>query len=221
MNPIENKIIADAISPARLAPYLRACGGDLEVALRLYTWNKEIVGAFSGSLSELEVVLRNAMDRRLTSHFGGRDWWASPRIRLAPHARDKITAVAMPKAGAIPTADDVVAGLTFGFWESLLGRKHNYESHLWWPALRDAFPGYSGVRGPLHADVYNLRLFRNRISHCEPIHGRHLEQDNRTLLKILDYISPEAARCVARFSRVQEVLDRRASVLDGSLTPRF
>ncbi|MEU7829118.1 hypothetical protein [Nonomuraea sp. NPDC049129] len=170
MNPIENKIIADAISPARLAPYLRACGGDLEVALRLYTWNKEIVGAFSGSLSELEVVLRNAMDRRLTSHFGGRDWWASPRIRLAPHARDKITAVAMPKAGAIPTADDVVAGLTFGFWESLLGRKHNYESHLWWPALRDAFPGYSGVRGPqvtmteiaefaalAHADVRNRR----------------------------------------------------------------
>lgn len=45
-------LIAAALSPERLAPYLRATGGDLTAALRLYEWNL----AVSGALYELHTV---------------------------------------------------------------------------------------------------------------------------------------------------------------------
>ncbi|XVQ84871.1 hypothetical protein ACQP2K_39645 [Microbispora siamensis] len=222
MRPEEAKVIADVLSDARLAPYREACGGDLMRALRLYAWNKEVSGAFFGPVQEFEVVLRNAMDRRLSAHFGRRDWWSSPRIRLSDRSRRKITNASTPSDGCpLPTPDDIVSRLTLGFWESLLGRTSNYESHLWWPALQWAFPRYSGSRGLLHQDVYHLCRLRNRIAHCEPIHARRLEKDNETLFKVLGYISPEAAECIERFSRIREALDRKEGVLGGALPPRF
>ncbi|GIH69232.1 hypothetical protein [Sphaerimonospora thailandensis] len=222
MNQDEAKLICEILSQERFAPYLSACGGDPSTALRLYAWNTEISGALLGPFQGFEVVLRNALDRELRSHFGRVDWWNSASIRLTPHAVDKIQEAARPsRRRPAPTPGDVVSSLSLGFWESLLAASNNYETHLWRPALRRAFPGYSGLRGPLHDDVYNLRALRNRIAHCEPIHARHLAADYQTLLRVLGYVSPEAARCIDRFSRMKEVLDRKSGVLDGTLPPRI
>ncbi|MEV8630592.1 hypothetical protein AB0395_02955 [Streptosporangium sp. NPDC051023] len=219
MNPNEAKLIADMISRPRLAPYLVAASGDLVVALRLYAWNTEASGAFSGALQYFEVMLRNVMDDRLATHHGQREWWCAPRLTLNGRAYDEITKA---NRGVSCTADDVVAALSLGFWVSLLSSGSNYHSRLWWPALQYAFPGYS-ARTPavLHQKVDHLRRLRNRVAHCEPIHHRHLAKDFESLLEVIRLISPEAAACLQRLSRIPEVLGRRAGVLDGGLSPRF
>jgi len=54
-------VIVAALSPERIAPYLRATGGgNLDVAVRLYEWNLAISGALYEALGIVEVVLRNA-----------------------------------------------------------------------------------------------------------------------------------------------------------------
>ncbi|HEU5471840.1 MAG TPA: hypothetical protein VFV67_14410 [Actinophytocola sp.] len=90
------------------------------------------------------------------------------------------------------TADRVVAELNLGFWVALLGRGLNYETRLWRPALRLAFPRYTGGRAALHEELETVRLLRNRISHLEPIHRRHHLADYDKILRIVGYISPEA-----------------------------
>ncbi|WP_147268739.1 hypothetical protein [Sphaerisporangium album] len=213
----------DLISRPRMAPYLLAANGDREAALRLYAWNLEISCAFAGALQYLEVVLRNAMDSRLASHHGRRDWWNVPRLTLATYARGAIDkAETAGRRRATFTPDDVMTELPFGFWVSLLSRRSDYYTQLWWPALRHEFPGYPHHRpAALHNDLDHLCRLRNRVAHCEPVHHRHLVKDFQNLLNVLACISTEAARCLRRFSRIPEVMARKGRVLDGTSSPRF
>jgi len=118
-------------------------------------------------------------------------------------------------------ADQLVAELNLGFWVSLLGRGSNYETRLWRPALRWAFPGYSGTRQVLHRELDHLRTFRNRIAHYEAIYHRHLEADHQSVLRVIGHISPDVATWVAHNDRVTEVLARRVGVCRGVLPTRF
>ena len=116
---------------------------------------------------------------------GGKDWWTSPALVLAPEATDMI-AMALYQArfrtGATP--GHVVAALPFGFWVSLLssGGGATYETRLWRPALHRAFPHYRGPRRSVHQRLVTMRLLRKRIAHHEPIHYRHLAADHATML---------------------------------------
>ncbi|MEV7007342.1 hypothetical protein [Streptosporangium sp. NPDC051022] len=94
MNANEAKRIADVISRPRLGPYSAASGGDLGATLRLYVWNLEVSCAFAGALQYLEVVLRNAVDDRLATQHGRRDWWDEPRLSLDDYAPGRQPATA-------------------------------------------------------------------------------------------------------------------------------
>ena len=50
------------LSPERLAPYLAACGGDIEKALGLYEWNAALAQVIMCEICHFEVALRNAYD---------------------------------------------------------------------------------------------------------------------------------------------------------------
>lgn len=77
---LHNAAIADALSSARVAPYLAAAGGNVRSALRLYRWNIELSAAAYQALHLFEVMLRNALDRQL------RAWNATQRVPTAPDA---------------------------------------------------------------------------------------------------------------------------------------
>jgi len=186
------------LSEPRFAAYLRAAVGDAEVALRLYWWNIEVSAAFYGLLHCLELSLRNALHHQLGNRFG-------PSIRR----------------GVRVDVDDIVAGLPFGFWVSLLSRGAAYDRQLWVPALHRAFPGYSGRREKLHDNLLAMVLFRNRIMHHEPIHHRDLAADHAKIFRLLGYLSPDLAKEVQAFDRVPDVLARRADVCGGHHPPRF
>lgn len=223
MNDTEVLVVRRALSPARIAPYERACAGDLRATLRLYAWNIEASGAFYGLLHVLEVNLRNALHAELCDLFGRDDWWHAPNARLhysalakVAHAKDKCR-----QQGKRATPDDMIPELMFGFWVSLLGKGLDYENGLWRPALHRAFPAYRGMRRPLHEKLELVRLFRNRIAHHEAIHQRHLEADHASIMRIIGFVSPETASCIASWDRVPEVLARRKGVCGGVLLPSF
>lgn len=223
MDELQAKRMMDAFSRERIEPYKAASGDDPVQAMCLYAWNIEVSAAFHGPLSCLEVLLRNSLHRELSAHCGSADWWRSPQIRLHPKHRERLDAAAdeLHSRSKPVTPGRMVAELPFGFWVSLLGKGIDYETRLWRPALRWAFPGYRGRRRSLHADLNFVRVFRNRIAHLEPIHHRHLAADHATILRLVAYISAEAEDWVRRFDRVPDVLARKADVCAKSVPPSF
>ena len=206
-----------SFSSERLSTYVNAARGDRAKALHLYTWNTAISAAFYGPLQGLEVALRNAMHRRLTECYGSA-WYDNPATGLDTACRDRLADAKTEAArtGQAPGPPRIVAGLSFGFWISLLGpggrldptgRKANYEMTLWRPALRRTFPHRSPLtRKQAHRPLNGLRKLRNRIAHHEPIFARDLLGDHQRILDVTGWISPEVRTWIEGHSRVAALL---------------
>ena len=200
-----------SFSPERMSTYRTAVQGDRDKAFRLYTWNATISAAFYGPLQGLEVTLRNAMHRQLTQCYGPA-WYDNLAAGLDNGCLDRVKRV---KVGPNrPDPPRVVAGLSFGVWVSLLGtgarsanRKADYETTLWRPALRGAFPHRKPLtRKQAHSPLDNLRMLRNRIAHHEPIFKRRLADDYQRILDVTGWISPGARTWIEHHSRVLTLL---------------
>jgi histidinol-phosphate/aromatic aminotransferase/cobyric acid decarboxylase-like protein len=72
-----------ALSPERLSTYLTAAGRDHSAALRLYVWNTQISAALYGPLQALEIIIRNAFHRELSTVYGPA-WYDNTRVPLTP-----------------------------------------------------------------------------------------------------------------------------------------
>ncbi|HET8684200.1 MAG TPA: hypothetical protein VFM54_20350 [Micromonosporaceae bacterium] len=149
MTPAELAMIERRLSAERLSAYRTAVGDDLERAIYLYEWNRDLTSALGATLGDIEVVVRNAMHEQLTrwsaSKHGQPWWYLDPNAVLTDRAREDITK-ARDRAtydGKPETPGRVVAELGFGFWRYLLARR--YERVLWLPCLRHAFPGLRGA----------------------------------------------------------------------------
>ncbi|WP_250033220.1 hypothetical protein [Paractinoplanes maris] len=179
------------------------------MALELYWWNIEVSAAFYPALNFLEVILRNAFHDELTSNYARSEWWTTaPPVGDGAFVIDAAQRKLNRTSGHVPTSDDVVAAMPFGFWVSLLSRSN--EEVMWRPALYRAFrPGYRGPRRQMHAHLEHLRMFRNRIMHHEPVHMRHLEADRERIYELVEYLAPGATRMLERVDNLAEVLARR------------
>ncbi|MFU8870577.1 hypothetical protein [Micromonospora sp. SL4-19] len=220
--------IRRAFSAPRMRPYLTITNDDDRQAVALYWWNIEVSAAFYGPLHCLEIALRNALHDQLSVGYDRSDWWMSAPLtdhgaRLVQEAEQKCRRRCRNRGLVPPTADDVVAELSFGFWVSLLSNHHGslYDRHLWVPTLHKAFPRYSGPRASLHEAFETMRLLRNRIMHHEPIHHRDLVADHRKLYRLLDAIDGVLAMEVRVFDRVPTVLSRREDVRSCVAQPWF
>ncbi len=212
--------LESTLSAERLGTYVSAVRGqDKEQALRLYAWNVALGSAFYGMLQGLEVTLRNAMHGRLAAAYGP-EWYDNPRVGLDDGGTRRIdnVKIRLGHTGRGPVSPgQVVAGLSFGFWVSLLGpggqiaaldRRANYEMSLWRPALRGAFPHARPLRRrQAHAVLDRLRILRNRIAHHEPIINRRHEHDYRLILEVTGWMSPTVCEWLEHHNRVREVLD--------------
>jgi hypothetical protein len=200
-----------------MATYIQAAGGDRKKALRLYTWNTAVSAAFYGPLQGLEVALRNAAHRQLSISYGPA-WYDNPACGLDAGTLDRIDgARSSLNRGKYPIdPPHMVAELPFGFWVSLLGKggrapapdtgKKDYEKTLWRKCLYKAFPYARLSRSQAHTPLDYLRTLRNRIAHHEPIFGRHLEADIRSIISVSGWICPKTADWIAHHSRVEELL---------------
>jgi hypothetical protein len=182
-----------ALSHARLSNYRSFFGAtDDAQALTLYQWNDELSATLFRTISQVEVVLRNQFHKAFSLRYGAvgvhgsKDWYA--HVALGALSRAKIKDITHYKHGThllprvpTPSPDDVVSGLTFGFWPHLLDltQDAHHQPVDWGPIILDLLPGHrqrlvSQWAKPKHRDALFARLdlcneLRNRIAHHEPI----------------------------------------------------
>ncbi len=108
------------------------------------------------------------------------------------------------------TVNDVVAGLDFGFWTTMLDSR--FENTLWRPIVHHAFPHYSKVTGnslerkAIEQRFGALRDLRNRVFHHEPLFHRPLPQDFADISESISWMYDDVGRWVeyhARWNRIQ------------------
>jgi hypothetical protein len=207
------------LSAPRFGRYV-AIACSTEYAADLYAWNGRLSGAVHEELGMLEVVLRNALDRQLVKYDqvtleGDGRWYADRRM---PWQSAKMTdQIARARAQATgnwrfpEVQGKVIAELTFGFWRYVLAAP--YQSTLWAPALRHAFPYLSPARrATVYQLVDRLNSVRNRVAHHEPIHCLNMAARHREVLLAASWIDPAAAAWIAETSLVPAVLEMRPTV---------
>lgn len=157
-------------SSARMQKYLRACEGDKNKAMMLYSYNARLSQAFFGVVSLFEVILRNAINEHYLLTLGN-DWIVRQAVPngLLEHEADEVafTQNAYLKEG-VYSHDKMVGSFTFGFWTYLF-TKRNYR--IGGKTLLQIFPKRTKgtTQKKVYADITSIREFRNRIAHHEPI----------------------------------------------------
>ncbi len=175
-------------SISRVSRYQKAANGDKKKAMAMYYANARLAQAFQPLISVFEVVLRNQLHYALAHHFNDVLWLVNQKAGFmsAPSLTHVVKKTGKVKVNDFlkkeversektllqkhrnVTAGRVIAELNFGFWNSL------YETHHY--ALLKGVPGTifrslpSGVgRKEINHQVQQIRDFRNRISHNEPL----------------------------------------------------
>jgi hypothetical protein len=201
--------IVACLSDERFAEYVRRSAGDDERAPRLYRINIALSAELFKGISWLEIALRNALNREMSTQFGP-EWYDRHDIGLSLESLRLISnAVRFLTDRRRPvTAGRVVAGLTLGFWVKLLGPgyKNRNEEFFWRPALYRAFPHVrsdpkiarftrQSVFVPLNDTILEMR---NRIAHHEPIYYRgELLRDFNEVIRVAGWIDPNLSHTIA------------------------
>lgn len=158
------------LSEPRLRPYLERSNGDPAKALELYEWSTRMAATAFETVSHLEVIMRNAIDRELRTHYK-EDACGIPWFLLRPPTNDETKATVSTVRDRLrpqgrDTRHQIVAGLSFGFWSGMLGRKYE---ELWRQVLRRAFSHSPGERKQVAAAVEGVRKFRRPHSPIDTV----------------------------------------------------
>ncbi len=202
LNP--NQVLTAFPSP-RLDPYLLEANGDEELALELYSWNARMAGASLEQLAHLEVLLRHAIDKQFArfvrEEANGIPWFLLPPFISAQETEIEKVRIRL-KALHRETRDQIVAGLTFGFWSGWLGAKHE---ELWRQTLHHAFPHGSGLRKDVSVLVEQIRKFRNRVAHHDSLLHVDVAFEMDAVFRLAHLISTDAATWMQSVDRTQQI----------------
>jgi hypothetical protein len=135
--------IEASLSPARFTPFVREAGGDRHKALRLYVWNARLCEEFYIPIQFTEVAARNSISTALSDTYGNH-WYDDSRLIgiLPDRHKNELAAVTAKKKsdrGSAFSKDDVIAGMTFGFWVHLM--KNNYAFMMKQKGIRSQLSG--------------------------------------------------------------------------------
>jgi hypothetical protein len=144
-----------------------------------------------------------------------------PRILLPreqeaiSHARQDFGGRGKPE-----TPDNMVAGLSFGFWTGLLNRP--YEGVLWPKLLKEVFlwmPRHICTRKNAWHRMDQVRRLRNRISHNEPIwHWKDLDLQYRGISEAISWFEPKLGLILPSSDRFEDVHKRGPVAYEIDLT---
>lgn len=206
--PAMNAALERALSSTRLKRYLADSNGIVDSALSLYERNARLAEAFYRPLQSLEVCLRNHLSGELAGTYGT-NWFSNSGPPLAQDAVDKIDKAIedLKRANRQPTPGAVVAELNFGFWVIVMGRK--YDNTLWRTTFSRVFceGGRRLSRQRVHNRMNDIRNFRNRVMHHEPIYHLSPAQMHQDIIQAIAWICPDSAAWAWEHSRVPYVLD--------------
>ncbi|MFK7750171.1 MAG: hypothetical protein AB8B65_17400 [Kordia sp.] len=167
------------LSQPRLNRFLIATGNSKTKAQKLYRINLRVAQAFYPILNLFEIFLRNAMNEQIASHFVDSNWVITEKngfmsdnsLRSSRYfLKNSIikSEQKIRRMGRTITSGKVIAEQSFAFWTSLFDR-HHYR--LLRGSIIHCFPNKppNANRNIINQKLNNIREFRNRIYHNEPI----------------------------------------------------
>lgn len=197
------------VSPARFRPYLEAAGFDQNRAIRFYLWNVMIGQSFHFPLQTVEVSLRNVVNAALCK-VSGENWWNHDTAKYLLDDRrlkdlDDIQRRLITRGLRI-TPDEMVAGLSFGFWTGVIAGK--YRENIWNKHQGETFPGmpHETNFSEAYAQANKTLGLRNAVFHHEILIGRDLTGEYSAMMKLLGWICPETHAWVKEHCSVPRVL---------------
>lgn len=166
--------------------------------------------AVFGLVHEFEVLIRNTIDRELGAGQPQAPLgvtWLMDFETLQPWAVKQVVGAVERLQRDMPiTRGRVVAGLSFGFWASLFGRRYE---ELWRTRLHRAFPDAVEGREGIARRMRELQAVRNRIAHHDSLLDQDVERVVEEMLMVAGWVDPQAAEWLRRVARVEEALARR------------
>lgn len=196
------------ISAQRLSTYMLAANHNETRALALYRWNTCLGECFHLPLQAVEIAFRNRINAVLTLEFCA-DWWCDPAfLALAsPYQQKEIKSSQdrISKTGRSVSTGQIVAGLSFGFWVSMLDGDLN--PRIWSRHLRAAFPhlpsGYTRAKVQQH--MRKIADFRNRIWHHEPIFNKNITQEFSNCMAALGWLCSDKLAWIKPQCQVMQI----------------
>jgi len=168
--------------------------------------NTQIAESLYPLLSNFEVVLRNSINYSFIIHFKSTTWYENLNYPELTSQINEAKAKIHKKNNQI-TSDRIVSELTLGFWTSLFNKK--YAKDLWKP-LMYIFPYFdkqTNQRNIISNKLNNIRKFRNRIFHFEPICNdlQLLKNNHYQILELLDGINKDVLVWTKQIDRFDEL----------------
>lgn len=176
---MRNELINKFLSRPRYNRYLSATGNDRTRARRLYNANIRLAQATHPLLTQFEVVLRNSLNLQLSSYFVDPDWIINQKNgfmnnrslrfsnyflkRSVQNSEDKLTQRRIPL-----TSGKIISEQTFGFWISLF-LSHHYSLIGGQSIQIFVHKPQTENRASIYSKLNDIRDFRNRVNHCEPL----------------------------------------------------
>lgn len=223
----------------RIYRYEQATGNNPSKTIALYKANIAISQSFIPLISILEVALRNNIDEALGKEFNDNQWirtqkkgfmnapflrWTDPNTGKLVDDRYHLKKVEAAEKdiignGLIITTGRIVSMQTFGFWTRLFNKKI-YKSIKGSPI--NAFPNrpLTCDRQVIANSLFQIRNFRNRISHHEPICFNSLGEKDFTEIRrihkliktVLKWIDPKLCPFMNEIDKVNTTIMRMESM---------
>lgn len=213
--------------------------------LGCYVWTQAVAAGLLPILGDFEVTLRNALHRSLSMHYSlgqsdSFDWMMRrpnpiknhphPFVRahhnMTPGSQQNILDIVNKKT--TPTPDDVVAALSFGFWERIIagldysahGKKHpNLQADILSRAIPHApqSPGFTfgdlNFKNQIVALLNRVRDIRNRVGHHDAI-WKTPEFDD---FGVIGFIPREPRHTIISINKAIEKIAEMAGWIDPSI----
>lgn len=198
------------LSEQRFTPFLAAVDHDHNRAVALYQWHLELSGATFSMIHWVEVIVRNAVDACLGAGQPqaplSRTWLLDFEV-LRPWAVKQVVGAVERIGGEGPIVRArAVAGLSFGFWVALFGRRYD---GLWRERLHQAFPHGRPAREEVSASMRRIHQLRNRIAHHDCLLDQDVAGVVGEMLALAEWVDPAAAGWLRRAADAEGVLARR------------
>ncbi|MDH6532031.1 hypothetical protein M2119_000268 [Aurantimicrobium minutum] len=221
VNMNEWDIAVRYLAGARLRPYLEACSGNDELALRLYEWNTEISSALWESLSYLEVSVRNTIDLQMQyrqQRLGRESHWIfdtdgelgrnreNPAESKQPYRAIHEATRRIHNQHKEVTPNRIISELSFGFWHQMMSKQQRFL----WPDLASGFRNLpSRAPDELVTKFEPLRDLRNRIGHHHKIFHLDVYEKFDLITSVASFVEPALADMIRSRSRLEDLLSHR------------
>ena len=203
------KSLERSISSSRISTYKSNGHTEIET-IADYVLNAKISQNFYFLLQNLEVSLRNAIYDSFKKNYPNSDFFYlfennsfnRYKSKKEKHSRECWKMICAAKYNILSKRINIndgkiISELNFGFWITILLSTDTKYTNMWRKIFIEVFPNYK-IMTSIDNDkiivgtiINQIRNFRNRIFHYEPIFNKNIEQIHKDIIIIIGWINKD------------------------------